>query len=92
MRWAEVTPTPAVDSPSVPKVVHGGFTRFVLETQLSRLAWSRLLGTYWGWSRLRVLLFFVDIKINTLSCRYLGHSGATVLISNLQLKTKSGGK
>ena len=34
----------------------------------------------------------VDIKIMVLYCSYLGHSRNTVLISNLQFKTKSGKK
>ena len=40
----------------------------------------------------RVLLLHVNISIVILSCRYLGHSGDTVLISNLQFETKSGNK
>ena len=40
----------------------------------------------------RVLLFHVDISIVIFSWRYLGHSGDTVLVSNLQFGTKSGSK
>ena len=36
-----------------------------------------------------MLLSHVDIIIMTLSCSYLGHSGDTVLASNLQFETKS---
>ena len=36
-----------------------------------------------------MLLLHVDIKIMMLSCRDLGHSGDTVLITNLQFETKS---
>ena len=43
----------------------------------------------------KLLLFHVDIIIIMLFCRYLGHSGYTVLILNLQLETnirKNSGK
>ena len=39
-----------------------------------------------------MLLLHVDINIMVLYCSYLGHSRDTVLISNLQFKTKSGKK
>ena len=39
-----------------------------------------------------MLLLRVDISIMILSCSYLGHSGDTVLVLNLKLETKSGGK
>ena len=52
---------------------------------------------YLVWTRVStgdgiVLLLYVDIRIMILSCSYLGHSGVTVLISNLQFKTDSGRK
>ena len=39
-----------------------------------------------------VLIMHVDINIMILSCSYLGHSGDTILVSNLQFETKSGRK
>ena len=36
-----------------------------------------------------MLILHVYIRIMILSCSYLGHSGDTVLVSNLQLETKS---
>ena len=39
----------------------------------------------------RVLLFNVDIIMMMLSCRYLGHSGDTMLIPNLQFEIIVGG-
>ena len=56
---------------------------------MSILAWSRILGIDWRWYRVIVLLLNVDIGIIILSCRYLGHSGYTVLISNLKFESKS---
>ena len=40
----------------------------------------------------RVFLLHVNIRIIILSCIYLGHSDATVLISNIQLETNNGSK
>ena len=57
---------------------------------MSKLAWYSLPGTYWRWYRLRTFLLNVNIRIMTLYCRHLGYSGDTVLIPNLQFKTKSG--
>ena len=39
-----------------------------------------------------MLLLHFDISIDVLSCSYLGHSGGTVMIPNLQFETKSEGK
>ena len=39
-----------------------------------------------------MLILHVDIRIMMLYCRYLGHSGDTVQILNLQFETKSGRK
>ena len=55
---------------------------------VSRLAWFRLLGTDKRYSRVRVLMLHVDIMIVILFCSYLGHSGDTVLIWDLQFETK----
>ena len=63
-------------------------TWVVWETQLSRLAQYRILGTDWSWSRLRVFPLHVGIRIMMLSCSYLGYSGDTVLFSYLQFETK----
>ena len=46
----------------------------------------------YSYSRLRVLLFYVDIRIMVLSCVYFSHSGDTELIQNLQFETKIGRK
>ena len=37
-----------------------------------------------------LLILHVDTRIMILSCSYLGHSGETVLISNMEFETKSG--
>ena len=69
---------------------HVPFLSFLIDSE-GRLACSRLLWTEWRQSRIRYILLHVYIFM-MLSCIYLGHSGNTVLISNLQFKTKSGKK
>ena len=57
-----------------------------------RLACYRLLWIDLKLSRVRYLLLHVYTWFMMLSWIYLGHSGNTVLISNLQFETKSGRK
>ena len=54
-----------------------------------RLTWSRILGTHWRWSKIRYLLLHAYRRFMILYCIYFGQSGETVLITNLQFKTKS---
>ena len=82
---------PSAESPhwdknkSTPSVIVGTTTNWVVwETQLSILDWSRIIVIYWSWSRVRVFLLNVDIRIIMSSYGYLGHSGDTVLFPNLK--------
>ena len=63
-----------------------------LRDSYGRLAWYRILGIEWRWSRVRQLILHVYIWFMILYCIYLGHSGETVLITDLQFETKSGRK
>ena len=63
-----------------------------LNFELSELDWQGpgYLGKTIGIIRKRrVLLLHFNKSIVILSCRYLGHSGYTLLISNFQYETKS---
>ena len=73
--------------------LHGGLSHLscLMESD-GRQDWSRLLWTYWRWSRLRYLQLHVYIWFMVLSCIHFLHSGNTVLISNLQFEIKSGRK
>ena len=56
------------------------------------LVCSRLLGIDWRWYSVIFSILNVDIRLILLSWRYLGLSGDTVLIPNLQFETNSGRK
>ena len=53
-----------------------------LRDSISRLDWYGLIGTYWRWYRVRLLLLLVYIRILMSSWIHLGYSGDTVLIMN----------
>ena len=59
---------------------------------MNRRDWFILIGTDWRWSRVRVLLLHVDMRIIILSRSYLRHSGNTLIVTNLQLEANIGKK
>ena len=87
--WCRIVSTLVSDS-SFEAFAHKNLS--CLRESDGRLAWSRILWTYWRCSRLRYLILHVYIWFTMLYWIYLGHSGNTGLIPNLQFETKSGMK